>query len=46
LRDGDQIVRCPRCRAHHHAACWTYDVRCQKCDCPTGDAHWVPDSLN
>jgi hypothetical protein len=46
LVDGDQIVRCPRCRAHYHATeCWTYDARCQKCSCPTTHAAWVPDDL-
>ena len=46
LRDGDPVVRCPRCRAHHHASCWRYDVHCQKCECPTDGALWTPDSLN
>jgi hypothetical protein len=46
LVDGDQIVRCPSCRAHHHATCWTYDARCQKCPLPTDGAVWIPDSLN
>lgn len=46
LANGDRIVRCPRCRAHHHAACWTYDTRCQKCPAATDDALWVPESLN
>lgn len=46
LVDGDQIVRCPGCRAHHHASCWTYDVRCQKCPFPTDGRLWVPNSLN
>jgi hypothetical protein len=46
LVEGDPIVRCPNCRAHHHASCWTYDVRCQKCSCPADGAPWVPPPLN
>ena len=46
LGDGDQIVRCPGCGAHHHAPCWTYDTHCQKCEFPTDGTSWVPDPLN
>ena len=46
LAGGDQIVRCPGCRAHHHAGCWTYDTRCQKCATPTDGRLWVPESVN
>ena len=46
LADGAPIVRCPRCGAHHHAPCWTYDTRCQKCPSPTDEALWIPESLN
>ena len=46
LVEGDQIVRCPRCRAHHHAPCWPYDARCQKCTFPTDGPPWVPEPLN
>jgi hypothetical protein len=46
LADGDRIVRCPDCGAHHHQSCWTYDTRCQKCPSSTADAMWVPEPLN
>jgi hypothetical protein len=45
LAAGDRIVLCPRCSAHHHASCWTYDARCQKCPCPTTHTAWMPDDL-
>jgi hypothetical protein len=46
LAGGDQVVRCSGCLAHHHASCWTYHVRCQKCESPTDGRLWVPDVLN
>lgn len=46
LVDRDQIVRCPRCGAHHHASCWSYDAQCQKCGLPTSASAWIPDPLN
>jgi Prokaryotic RING finger family 1 len=46
LADGTQIVQCPACRAHHHASCWTYDTRCQKCPFQTTGTPWMPDFLN
>ena len=46
LVEGDPIVRCARCRAHHHASCWSYDTRCLKCGLPTSGAPWAPEPLN
>lgn len=46
LVDGDQVVRCPACRAHHHASCWSSGARCQKCPLLTDGALWVPGPLN
>jgi hypothetical protein len=46
LVEGDRIIRCPGCRAHHHASCWSYDTKCQKCPSRTDDILWVPESLN
>lgn len=45
LKDGDEIVRCPGCGAHHHGACWTYDARCQQCTFRTDGSAWVPDPV-
>jgi hypothetical protein len=45
LCESDQAVKCPRCGAHHHAPCWTYDTRCQKCEFPTDGTWWTPEAV-
>ena len=45
LVDGDAILQCPRCNAHHHAEHWTYAPGCQKCGYPTAGLLWVPEPL-
>ena len=45
LMDGDAILKCPRCGAHHHAEHWPYAPGCQKCGYPTAGLLWVPEPL-
>jgi len=43
LAAGEQVVRCPRCTAHHHPGCWDHGGTCQKCRRPASGAAWAPD---
>jgi len=45
LIDGESIVECPRCRAHHHADHWKYGPGCQKCNYPTTGPSWIPEAM-
>jgi|SRR5581483_7625465 len=42
----DVCIRCPACRAHHHATdglpCWTYDERCGACGRLRSEFAWAP----
>jgi hypothetical protein len=44
LVESEPAVVCPRCGAHHHAPCWTYDTRCQKCAFKTDCSAWTPEA--
>jgi len=45
LTDGEQVVRCPQCRAHYHAGCWAYAPDCARCQHTTAGVSWIPEDL-
>ncbi len=44
LAEGDRVVRCPRCLAHHHPCCW-HGAGCLKCLHPAASLAWTPEPL-
>jgi hypothetical protein len=44
LADGEQVVRCPGCSAHHHPGCWDHGGSCQKCRRSASGVAWTPDA--
>lgn len=50
LGDGEAVIVCPQCRAHHHDSetlpCWTYGPTCGRCHRPTGETLWQPAPLH
>jgi len=45
LENGDRVMRCPGCVAHHHPACWFEGNGCQKCQHPARSLVWKPEAV-